>query len=397
MKITMLSASRANTYKQCSYQYSRFYPSDENEEAARSEADFLNFGTMMHSVFESVHGDELVIGEAIELFNKLFLEDKRVSDAELYAAGLDIINEYYSNSDYFKYPVAIMPDGRFCLELEFYYGLDNKKVYWDLDSANEARNKGVKIFRGFIDKILKIDDDTIKIVDYKTSWVEKSQYEVDNDLQLSSYNMAAREVLPWAKNVYVALNYLRHGDEVESRRTSEDAEVTRSYLSVLFDKIQKDEEPVQKLNTYCSYCPVKHECGEFTKLIGTPYEIRDITDETSHMELLDIRENLQAKKKIVDNELGIVNRTIKGNMEHADALAMDVGDRTILLRSNKRSFYTFESLICEVGLKAATRLASVSKKDVQSLLKGDKEAIRRMDKKAVTRYGEPILDVREAK
>lgn len=82
-------------------------------------------------------------------------------------------------------------------------------------------------FRGFIDRLARTADGTVRIHDYKTQETAPSQAEVDADEQLSFYEMAVRHELGHTGPVELVWHFVRAGVVRTSRRTHEQLERVR--------------------------------------------------------------------------------------------------------------------------------------------------------------------------
>ena len=64
---------------------------------------------------------------------------------------------------------------------------------------------------GLIDRALRLNEDTMEAEDLKTAIVPKSQWEMEQDLQLAIYYTACRALFPTMPNVILSLVWVRHG------------------------------------------------------------------------------------------------------------------------------------------------------------------------------------------
>ena len=64
---------------------------------------------------------------------------------------------------------------------------------------------------GIIDLVIKLDDDTIEIVDYKTGRHKLSYNAAEKDIQLMLYYLAARTLYPEYKHHLVTIYYVQGG------------------------------------------------------------------------------------------------------------------------------------------------------------------------------------------
>lgn len=118
---------------------------------------------------------------------------------------------------------------------------------------------------GFIDRVDRISDDTIEVIDYKTGLNPKSSWEMESDLQLAMYYVAARGLWPQFPNVITSMLYLRTGKKVTQGGEDELVPRLYEYLRGVVDRIEAGQF-APRINRYCVYCHVKHECEEYMKL-----------------------------------------------------------------------------------------------------------------------------------
>lgn len=118
---------------------------------------------------------------------------------------------------------------------------------------------------GFIDRIDKIDEKTIEIVDYKsgqrTKWGSSDKKKRDSgdlflDMQPRLYHLAAKEKFPWAENILVTFNYIVDGGPISISFSDEDIITTKDMISRKFRAIQANENPSRIWgNWMCKMCP----------------------------------------------------------------------------------------------------------------------------------------------
>lgn len=125
---------------------------------------------------------------------------------------------------------------------------------------------------GFIDRVDKVDADTVEIIDYKTGVSLFDKSELDHGLQLSIYAIAARELYPWARNVRLVYAMLRHGVRQVAARTPAQLEATRHYIRSLVSVIEASRKANRwpaKLNQNCGYCDFRDRCEEYWAALET--------------------------------------------------------------------------------------------------------------------------------
>lgn len=131
-------------------------------------------------------------------------------------------------------------------------------VEFPLDSARTIR------FRGFIDRLARAPDGTIRVHDYKTQEDVPDQAEVDADEQLTFYELAIRHELNHSGPVELVWHFLRAGVSRASRRTPEQLERVRDCAIKLIQSIESrtDREVAfePKPSRLCQWCEHRKAC-----------------------------------------------------------------------------------------------------------------------------------------
>lgn len=176
----------------------------------------LLFGKVVHATLERVFQD--VIAEEIsgsidearakQIFANAWAESGLVG-AEVYREGLEIVRNFVRSEGVIDHRDVL------AVEKDFRLPLGRFSVI------------------GCIDRVNRVDDETIEVVDYKTNRAIFTREEVDDSLQLSLYEVAARRIWPWAKKVRLSFAMLRHGLRMTTSRTPEQLEAALSYAETL--------------------------------------------------------------------------------------------------------------------------------------------------------------------
>lgn len=390
-----MSVSRGQVYIDCPFKYHKTY-----EEGMRAEADHLDFGSIIHSVLERIFREYegfVDIDTAINILNEEMLKNPNLSSYGYYKQGVKIITDFLNNPRNFEYEIFKLNNGEPALELEFFINLETGEAYESKELALQAAEEGKYIFRGYIDKILQPDENTLMIIDYKTSFVAKTQNELDEDLQLSGYNLAIRSMFPYVENVIVGLNYLRKDTTVYSTRTWLDAETTRKYLLTLFKKIEQDDSPVQTKNQYCAWCECKEECSAYMELIDTPYEMPDFLFETDIEKLWELREKLDLDEKIIKKAKQEVDDYIKNFMTDIDAETIQAGDKEIYMYQGTSNTYSPNQVLQYLSTDEAEEVLSVRITKLREVLKDKPDILEEIEKNKEVSYNKPSIKAKSKK
>ncbi|MBI4100611.1 ATP-dependent helicase [Candidatus Microgenomates bacterium] len=117
---------------------------------------------------------------------------------------------------------------------------------------------------GRLDRVDSLGDGKIEIIDYKTGSRPPSQKEVDQNLQLTIYALAATEVLepPLGKKpeeVFLSLYFFENSQKITTVRTKEQLEKAKEEIFSWAEKIAQSDFRCTK-SELCKYCEYKLLC-----------------------------------------------------------------------------------------------------------------------------------------
>jgi superfamily I DNA/RNA helicase/RecB family exonuclease len=142
------------------------------------------------------------------------------------------------------------------------------RLYWERERVAEGEpvwlerkfdfKVGEHHVRGRVDRVDRLPDGDFELIDYKTG-ERKTAAELENDLQLALYRLAAREA--WeVEAAFGSYYYVLDGDKVATPSKPDDAErVERTVLQVGEGIIGQDFEP-RPSPTVCSWCDYRLIC-----------------------------------------------------------------------------------------------------------------------------------------
>ncbi len=244
--ITYLSYSQIQTFDICPLHYKLRYILHIPVEETSSQV----FGTTIHSVLKdfylkAVQGNKPTIdtieGILKENWSPVGYEEK-AHEKEAYKKALSLISHYIENN----YKPSHLP---IALEVPFQF------------SANGSLKIG-----GRIDRIDRLADNKLEIIDYKTGTNIPDEKELNSNLQLTIYGLAATEIRDPIFNrqpdeVVLSLHYLEGDIKLSTTRTREQLESAKAKL------IEKSEE-IAKSNFQCSVSIFCQNC-EYKMLCKT--------------------------------------------------------------------------------------------------------------------------------
>lgn len=266
-----LSYSAISTYLECPLQYKLIYI----DKLKRLPKPYFSFGRSLHKATEYFYSGMFTTPPSLSEFLKYYEEnwesegfESKEEEKKHFELGKKILDKFYEiNSKDYKTPIAV----------EYNFNVDLEGI----------------VLTGFIDRVDKLPSGNLEIIDYKSGKRFPSINELNEDLQLSIYHIAAEktwEILPEKLTIY----HLRFNTPLSTQRKPEQIkEATKKILKVSNDIEKGKFEP--KENSFCpcdfpQYCPIFAHKYEIEK---TPQMILGETDIPKA-----IKDYVQTKEKI---------------------------------------------------------------------------------------------------
>ena len=198
------------------------------------------FGILMHNVLERFHKEPPEPGEEMRTLYRLFEAGWRRGGF----GGSDDEMQYRDR------------------------GREALRLYWERERVSESepvwleRKFDFKVgdhhVRGRVDRVDRLPDGDYELIDYKTG-ERKTEEDLDSDLQLALYRMAAREA--WdIEAAYASYDYVLDAEKVAAPTKPDDAErVERTVLTVGEGVLSQDFEP-RPSPSVCSWCDYRLVC-----------------------------------------------------------------------------------------------------------------------------------------
>jgi putative RecB family exonuclease len=238
---------------------------------------------------------------------------------------------------------------------------------------------------GAIDRVDRIDDHTIRVRDYKTNRIVFTRDEVADSLQLSLYHIAAQHLYPWAREIELQYDMLRHDLKLRTSRTPEQLEAARHYVIAVGEQTETAPEYPARLNPNCPYCDHKKQCGAYAdalagKRTAVAVDMKDLESVARE------REEVARIAKIAYARKSELEEVLRAHLEEQDKLELG-GVRYQLLPTTSTEYPlepTLTVLEAATGLPRATLLAKLGTVDKDALGKLLKEIGERLPRARTT-------------
>ena len=283
-----VSHSSLETFKQCPQKY-KFNKID-NLFEPKSEA--AVFGTYLHYVLQwFFENDPHKIGlkgllsfyethfSEIKYFDIKANKEKPLNSFN-FDEGIMMLKNFYQNNNFHELTVL---------------GLES-----DFELEIKEPNDKSHIVSGIIDRISKINNH-YEVVDYKTGKRLPSQKNVDENNQLSIYALAT--INKWPKidldKLNLSLYFLRHGEQIYTKRTKDDLENTKHQILKIIKSIENEKIFPPKPTILCNWCGYKNICPAFRNY----HQKETPKDEANIKDLINKYFILHDKKLILEKEI----------------------------------------------------------------------------------------------
>ena len=250
-----ISYSALETYKNCPLKF-KYQQLDKIKAPKNVE---MVFGSAVHGALKFMFEKNPLfptIDEVIDFFGKNFEqkmsafqdEESRKKKKIYYEEGVSMIKNFYKKNQPWNFNTVDL-ESRFETEL--------------VDEDTGERH----ILTGIIDRIDKdIENDEYEIIDYKTNKKMPGQHLVDNDLQLSIYQLGVLRRWPHLSpsKIKLSLYFLKHGEKISTVRSEEDIKNTQNEILRNINEIQEriknnyDFPPTPSV--LCDWCGYKEIC-----------------------------------------------------------------------------------------------------------------------------------------
>lgn len=256
--------------------------------------------------------------------------------------------------------------------------------------------EGVPIV-GAIDKIVQVDDETIAIIDYKTSRNALTPSELQDDIQLSMYDLAASIIWPQFPKRILSLEYVRIDKKVFTSRSDEDRVAFRQFLQSIWTQINNiDENDVQgRANRLCGWCDYKNYCPTYAEVVSsTKLNLPPLTA-LSDGDFLDHWDHISAMRSMLEER----SRELKmlAHERFMQGQEIRAGGRELYSVQQSRTTYDVEDIVDLIPRKDLLSVLTVNKSKLDGYSREDAELRNKLSGVAQVSYNSPIYKTRGAK
>jgi len=348
-----LSYSRLSRFEQCPLSFKLSYI-DKKQRAAPSLP--LRFGKAVHAVLERLvkeHISEEREGplseeRAVELWRQASIENELMS-LKVFGEGLEILRAFILRQGSLEHRDLLAVEARFELMIGPFKVL------------------------GFIDRVDRVDAETIEIIDYKTNRMLFSRDEVDHSLQMSIYHLAAQQLWPWAKRVRLTFDMLRHGIRMTTERTPEQLDATKRYVEALGSMTEEATHFPPRLNTNCVWCDHRADCPAYADALKNKRGMicEDLDD---LLKVAREREELALVTKILTARKRELEERLKLRLKEQDLLLLGNMRYKMITASTKRypPIPTLRALSSALGMsvrEVIPHVVTINKKALDELVR----------------------------
>ncbi len=336
----------------------------------------------------------IAVHTALEQFTRRMLTKKSFPDASDYEFAVTAFMN--SATEEGLENMSFYSDGKIMVT-EFIDRFDPSEEIIDVEHRFKIETPdGIPIL-GAIDKVVKLNEDTIAIIDYKTARNAMTTWDLQDDVQLSMYDLAASIIWPEFKNRLLFLDYVRIDKRVSTYRTDEQRETFNEFLGSVWLQMQKleENEVTGTLNSLCGWCDYKSYCPTYATFMKTrPTEMTPLPD-MDDGEFLEHWEIVATKKSILENrqrELKMI--ATRKFMEGHDIKAEG---KELYSTQASRTNYDIEKIVEIIPQEDLYGVLNVNKARLDRYVKNDPDMKSKLQRIAQVNYNAPVYKTRAVK
>lgn len=388
--IPFISSSILGTYIDCKYAFLDFYKNGGYKTYRSNDEDgepiYLAFGTLMHGIIEQFWKGN---NRTKDFLVTIFEHDIEISgfvDKDYIELGYSIIDNFFS---YLR------------------YGTPKRK--WLYSELSFKVVIGGIPLHGTIDAIFYHGNGIYEIEDYKTSNWMPTQAEVDENIQLTMYDLVWSDesmseywfhgIKP--KGIILTLHYLRHDVRIQTERTEYSRISALNYFRLIYKQmcVLSEDKFVPTLNKFCTYCDCAERCPLYKSVLEDSYSPGQLTEENENN--LAMYLDLQNRIKVLDAEAKWYYNEVYEYLskEYAEPLTAD-GYEYFLSQGGRR--YIKRDMAIETMLEhhiwtneLQKQCCSISVKTMEKIIEENPDVEEDLQKAIGYSYNSPTLTSRK--
>lgn len=380
-KEVKLSATRINAFLQCKKRYWFNYV----DKLPKTANPAFRLGIAVHEALEEAGKIWQKKGKFTKKDKEHILEVYRKSSIR---EGIIEMEVHLNGLNLLKNRLNRFEPGERIVGLETKFGF--------MGGKNVRSELGVPLI-GAIDRVDEIDEDTIVVTDYKTSTTAPTPDKLRSDVQLSIYDVVARQLWPQYKRVILSLDMLK-SDVLYTYRTPEEREEFEKYLKEVYEQMVNitEKEAKPQLNMFCSWCDYKGFCPAYKKAYSKKeYDFEEIAT-LSDEELISQWQHVKNIKKILEERERELSMVMMEKIRDTGEVISDEEDE-VYVRQNARTTYDSKTISGIIPYEAFVSMANLNKKAVDDYVEANPSIKEEVKKSSVTNYTSPFLAVKKAK
>jgi CRISPR/Cas system-associated exonuclease Cas4 (RecB family) len=370
MNIYKLSASNIQTFTVCPFRYKLKYHDRKDEIQPQNE--WGKVGSAFHEAvakYFTDHND----GKPIDL--KIFT-DLMAEAFSSHGVDLTVYNEWMEIAKQWATRVT-PPKEVLGIEVEMDMILPN----------------GVPVI-GYLDLVERIDEDTIRIRDWKTGNNPMTDEDLDKNIQAPMYIVGAKRLFK-AKNIEFVFDYIKF-NEIPYTYTVNDMKKFIKYLKGVFDGI-KNTDPKKaesRVGSHCMFCAFQGQCPSMDKARKGKIEL-SISDPRTFDEYIIALTHIDAMIKGLDVEKKRLRGLITGKMEEDDADSYENDGAKVKMQRNTYTNFNVDQIIkYSKKYPELYPAIDVKKTVIDKALKSVPEEVKDdIESSATTGYSKPFIRV----
>ena len=295
IKVTKTSYSALETFKQCPQKY-KFKIIDKIKVPKLKEA---VFGNTIHETLKYFHSTSPVsptLNDLLNYYKEIWNSEPFDEQEDLiyFSEGVKMLKNYYQH---------------FLKEKDKFVVLDTESRF-EIPIENPETGQKCTLV-GIIDRIDKLSDGSIRVVDYKTTKRLPSQTEADKNLQFSLYCLAVLRRWPKLKeekpeNIKLSFHYLKHNEILTTQRTQAQLKEVEEEVWQRISEIEKsDFRPTPSV--LCDWCGYKNICPMWKHKYSEP-KVEDQEVKQAIEEFLNLKEQNQKNNQRIKELKELINK-----------------------------------------------------------------------------------------